>query len=196
MMRICVYCGSRPGKRADYLDAAATLGAALAGRGVGLVYGGGRVGIMGRLAQAALDAGGEVIGVIPQALVDRELAHTGVTELRVVQSMHERKALMADLADAFIALPGGIGTLDELMEVLTWAQLGIHEKPCGLLNTAGFFDGLTAFLDHLVEQEFVHPGHRRMLLCHGDVESLLKAMEAYHPVEVDKAGWALNGSAR
>jgi uncharacterized protein (TIGR00730 family) len=162
--RICVYCGSSPGSDPAYADAAVRLGRMLARRGIGLVYGGGHVGLMGTVANAALDDGGEAIGVMPQTLVDREIAHTGLTELRVVGSMHERKLLMAELADGFVALPGGLGTLEELFEVYTWTQLGLHAKPLALLNVRGYFDGLVAFLDHAVAERFVTEEHRAMLV--------------------------------
>jgi uncharacterized protein (TIGR00730 family) len=152
MKRICVFAGSSAGVRPEYLRAAADLGTVLAARGIELVYGGARVGMMGAVAGAVLAGGGRVTGVIPQALVEKEVAHDGLTELRVVTSMHQRKALMADLSDAFIALPGGWGTLDEMFEILTWAQLGLHRKPCGLLNVSGYFDRLLAFLDALQSQ--------------------------------------------
>src|SRR5579871_639763 len=147
LRRVCVFCGSSSGLRSSYAEAARRLGWTLAGHKVGLVYGGGKVGLMGTVADAVLERGGEAIGVIPQPLVAREIAHPGLTELRIVSSMHERKALMADLSDAFIALPGGYGTLEEFAEALTWSQLGIHKKPCGLLNVAGYYDNLIAFLD-------------------------------------------------
>jgi uncharacterized protein (TIGR00730 family) len=146
MKRVCVFCGSSPGEHADYTEAARGLGVALVSRGLGLVYGGGGVGLMGELANSVLAAGGEVVGVIPRSLYEKEVAHTGVTDLRVVGSMHERKALMADLADAFIALPGGVGTLEELFEVVTWAQLGFHGKPCGVLDVRGYFEHLILVL--------------------------------------------------
>jgi uncharacterized protein (TIGR00730 family) len=173
--RICVFAGSRPGTRAEYAAAARALGRALARRGIVLVYGGGNVGLMGALADAALAAGGEVIGVIPEALVRKEVAHTGLSELRVVGSMHERKAQMADLADAFIALPGGIGTLEELCEILTWAQLGLHAKPCGLLDVCGYFQRLLGFLDHAVSENFLPAEQRDMLLYAEDTDALLEA---------------------
>jgi uncharacterized protein (TIGR00730 family) len=156
-----------------YADHARRLGTALAARALGLVYGGGHIGLMGLLADAVLRAGGEVIGVIPQAMVAKELAHTGLTELRVVASMHERKALMADLADGFAALPGGFGTGDEFFEILSWAQLGLHAKPIGLLNVTGYFDALLAWLDHTVQEGFVKPIHRRLLLVANEPEQLL-----------------------
>jgi uncharacterized protein (TIGR00730 family) len=163
----------------------------MAQRGFELVYGGGNVGLMGTLAQTVLDLGGHVIGVIPEDLVKREVAHTGLADLRVVGSMHERKALMAELADGFIALPGGIGTLEELLEVMTWAQLGLHQKPCGVLNVCGYLDRLLAFLDHLVDQRFLHPAHRSMLLSASRAEDLMAGFEDYRPPVVDKAAWAL-----
>ncbi|MEN4099329.1 MAG: TIGR00730 family Rossman fold protein, partial [Anaerolineaceae bacterium] len=155
MKRICVFCGSSPGARPEYLDAAAALGQALARRGLGLVYGGGRLGLMGAIARAALAAGGEVTGVIPRGLVEREVGFTELNDLRVVESMHERKALMIELSDGFIALPGGLGTIEEFFEALTWGQLGLHQKPCGLLNVSGYFDHLVAFLDNVRAEQFV-----------------------------------------
>jgi uncharacterized protein (TIGR00730 family) len=175
LQRICVYCGSSPGREPAYADAAVRLGRMLARRGIGLVYGGGHVGLMGTVANAALDEGGEVIGVMPQALVDREIAHTGLTELRVVGSMHERKLVMAELADAFVALPGGMGTLEELFEVYTWTQLGLHAKPLALLNVHGYYDGLVAFLDHAVAERFVTPEHRAMLVVADTPGAVLEA---------------------
>jgi uncharacterized protein (TIGR00730 family) len=170
---VCVFCGSQGGKPAVYADAARKLGTLLAGRGLGLVYGAGHVGLMGILADAALAKGGRVVGVIPQDLVDRELAHTGLTELIVVDTMHQRKALMAERSDAFIALPGGYGTLDETFEILTWAQLGYHNKPVGLLNVAGYFDGLLAWLDHAGHEGFLRSKHRDLLTVDVDAERLL-----------------------
>ena len=181
IIRICVFCGSSPGATPAFGALAEHLGRLLAAHGIGLVYGGASVGLMGRLADAALGAGGEVIGVIPRALVDMEVAHAGLADLRIVETMHERKALMADLADAFIALPGGIGTLDELTEILTWAQLGLHVKPAGLLNLDGYFDALLAFLDGAVRARFLQPAHRAMLLVDGDPQRLLAAFRAYRP---------------
>ena len=160
---VCVYCGSSFGSDPVYLEATKDLARTLAGRGIRVVYGGASVGLMGALADATLEAGGEVVGVIPQQLVDREIAHTGLTELHVVQTMHQRKALMAELSDAFVALPGGIGTLEELIEIFTWEQLGLHSKPLAVLNTVGYYDGLTAFLDHTVEQGFHQPQQRAKL---------------------------------
>jgi len=170
---VCVFSGSSPGTRAAYADAAAALGREVAGRGLRLVYGGSGIGLMGAVADAALSAGGEVVGVIPQPLVDREVAHTGLSDLRVTSSMHERKALMAELADGFVALPGGLGTLEELAEVLTWSQLGLQSKPCGLLDVEAFFDPLLAFLDHTVAEGFVTPEHRALVLASTEVPDLL-----------------------
>jgi uncharacterized protein (TIGR00730 family) len=181
MRRLCVFCGSSAGHDPAYRASAAQLGRILAERGIGLVYGGGRVGLMGVLADAALAAGGEVIGVIPQALLDREIGHLGLTQLRVVDSMHARKALMGELAEGFIALPGGIGTLEELFEVWTWAQLGLHRKPCGLLDVDGFFAPLVDFLDRLVEAGFIHPTYRAMLAVASTPEELLARFAAYEP---------------
>ncbi|HEX7183685.1 MAG TPA: TIGR00730 family Rossman fold protein [Thermoanaerobaculia bacterium] len=186
MRRICVFCGSSPGASPAYAEAAQAMGAALAARGLGLVYGGGNVGLMGVVADAAMAGGGEVIGVIPRALEAREVAHAGITDLRVVGSMHERKALMAELADGFIALPGGIGTLEEWFEIWTWAQLGIHSKPFGLLNAAGYFDSLLTFLDRTVEERFVRTEYRAMVLVGDRPEPLLDRMAAYEPPVIPK----------
>ena len=182
--RLCVYCGSKPGNRPEYAEAARTLGARLAEEGVGLVYGGASVGLMGVLADTVLAGGGEVLGVLPHGLAAREVAHPGLTELFLVGSMHERKALMADLADGFAALPGGLGTLEEIAEALTWAQLGIHVKPCGLLNVGGYFDGLVAFLDHATGEGLVHPEHRALVLVEATPEALLAGFRAYRPPEM------------
>jgi uncharacterized protein (TIGR00730 family) len=173
-MRICVYSGSNSGVRPHYRKAAASFGALLAKQGIGLVYGGASVGLMGTVANAVLDHGGEAIGVIPDALKDVEIAHPNLSELRIVNSMHERKAAMANLADAFVALPGGIGTLEEVFEVWTWSQLGVHSKPCAFLNVAGFFDRLVAFLDHVVEEQFLKQAHRDILIVNADAVALLK----------------------
>ena len=181
MHRLCVFCGSSRGHDPAYASSAAQLGRVLAGRGIGLVYGGGRVGLMGVVADAALAAGGEVIGVIPQALLERELGHRGLTELRVVDSMHARKALMGDLANGFIALPGGVGTLEELFEVWSWATLGLHRRPCGLLDVNGFFSPLVSFLDRQVKEGFIHPAYRAMLMLAATPEALLDAFAAYEP---------------
>ena len=173
-----MFCGSSPGANAAYRAAAHAVGAALAREGRRLVFGGGRVGLMGAVADASLAAGGEVVGVIPRHLVDREVAHLGLTQLRIVSSMHERKAAMADLADAFIVLPGGIGTLEEFFEVWTWGQLGLHAKPYGLLNVAGFFDPLLRFLDHASAERFIRREHRAMLIVDDDAETLLRRLDA------------------
>jgi uncharacterized protein (TIGR00730 family) len=186
-----VFCGSSVGARPEYREAARALARALTRRGIGLVYGGSRVGVMYEIAATALEAGGEVIGVIPQELVDKEVAFTGLSDLRIVGSMHERKALMAELSDGFIALPGGLGTIEELLEVLTWAQLGLHKKPCGLLNVCRYFDALMGFLDHAVEQRFIKPEHLGMLLIEEDPEALLARFGRYHAPSVDKTGWSL-----
>jgi uncharacterized protein (TIGR00730 family) len=184
--RLCVFCGSSAGREPGYRHLAESLARALAERDIGIVYGGASVGLMGALADAALAAGGEVIGVMPQALIEREICHRGLTELRIVESMHERKALMAELADGFVALPGGIGTLEELFEVWTWAQLGLHSKPCALLDTDGFHGPLVAFLDHLLDAGFVREAHRDMLLTAHSPEELLTAFAAYRPPRVGK----------
>ncbi len=184
--RMCVFCGSNVGTRAVYQDVARELGNELARRGIGLVYGGGRVGLMGVIADAVLQGGGEVVGVIPDHLMRKEVEHRGLTELRVVGTMHERKALMADLSDGFIALPGGFGTYDEFCEVVTWAQLGLHQKPCGILNVAGFFDSLLAMFDHATFEGFIRPDHRAMLRVASDANSLLDAMAEYRAPVVEK----------
>lgn len=183
---MCVFCGSNFGARAAYAEAAQALGRSIAGRGLRLVYGGSKVGLMGAMADAALAAGGEVVGVIPGALIEREIAHDGLTQLRQVKSMHERKALMADLSDAFIALPGGAGTLEELFEIWTWGQLGHHKKPVGLLNVEGFFDTLLAFLDHQAGERFMRQEHRDMLQVATDPDRLLDLFERYRPPVVEK----------
>jgi uncharacterized protein (TIGR00730 family) len=192
--RICVFCGSSPGARPVYARAARELGLALVARKIQLVYGGGRVGLMGELARTVLDAGGGVTGVIPQQLVDRELAFAELEDLRIVASMHERKALMAQLADGFIALPGGLGTVEEFFEVLTWAQLGIHRKPCGLIDVDGYYRPLAAFVDHAVQEEFVGSEERAMLLVDSVPERLLQRFEEYRPPALDKAKRALSQS--
>jgi uncharacterized protein (TIGR00730 family) len=183
---ICVYCGSSPGRRDDYATAARALAAALVERNIRLVYGGANVGIMGVLADTVLSLGGEAVGVIPEALVQKEVAHTGLTKLHITQSMHERKTLMAELADGFVALPGGIGTLEEIFEVWTWAQLGFHAKPCGLLNAAGYYDTLATFLDQTVAEQFVKQPHRSMLLVDSDPAALLERFRSYEPPLVAK----------
>jgi uncharacterized protein (TIGR00730 family) len=194
MKRVCVYCGSRPGARPEYLAAARELGALIAGKKLTLVYGGAEVGLMGAVAQAALDAGGKVIGVIPQRLVQREIAFKALTELRVVESMHERKALMAELADGFIALPGGFGTAEEFFEALAWAQLDLHRKPCGLLNACGYYDDLLAFLARAVTERFVPAAHQSLVLAEKTPAGLLAAMEAYVAPRTDKIAEVLDAS--
>ena len=184
--RLAIFCGSNPGARPDYVEAARSLGRLLAQRGIGIVYGGSNVGLMAALADAVMDELGDIIGVIPQMLVEREVANTALTDLRIVDSMHERKAMMAELADGFIALPGGIGTLEEFFETWTWGQLGMHPKPCGLLNVAGYFDPLLAFLDHAVAEKFVRDVHRGMVVVESDPASLLARFESYEPPRVVK----------
>ncbi|HVS13790.1 MAG TPA: TIGR00730 family Rossman fold protein [Thermoanaerobaculia bacterium] len=184
--RLCVFCGSSPGAHPAYRVAAERLGATLVERGWELVYGGGNVGLMGVLADAVLARGGRVTGIIPDGLLRREVGHAGVTELRVVGSMHERKASMAELASGFVALPGGIGTLEEIFEVLTWAQLGIHDKPCALLDVAGYYRPLVGFLDRVVEQRFARAEHRAMLMLEDDPGRLLDRFESYRAPTVAK----------
>jgi len=182
MKRICVFCGSSSGARPEYTEAAVTIGTEIVRRGLELVYGGGRIGLMGVVADTVLAAGGRAIGVIPKALMTKEIAHSGLTELHVVESMHERKAMMADRTDAFIALPGGFGTMEEFFEVLTWAQLGLHRKPCALLNTAGYYDGLLALFETFLGERFVLPEHRTLVLDDTDPLRLLDRIERYtHP---------------
>ena len=186
MKRICVYLGSNPGFDPAYAEATKALGLELAKRKLGLVYGGSDVGLMGLLANTSLEAGGEIIGVIPDLLVEKEVAHNGLTEQHVVNSMHERKQLMADLSDGFIALPGGIGTLEEFFEVLTWNQLGYHAKPCGLLDVNGYYTCLAEHMDRMVNQGFLVPEHRRMVLTDFTPGGLLDQFETYDPPQVDK----------
>jgi uncharacterized protein (TIGR00730 family) len=188
MKSVCVFCGSKSGGRPVYADGTRAFGAALVARGCELVFGAGHIGLMGVLADAVLAAGGRAVGVIPQALVDRELAHRGLTELRVVNTMHQRKALMADLSDAFVALPGGYGTGDELFEILTWAQLGIHAKPIGLLNLAGYFDPMLAWLDHMTREDFLRRKHRELLVVADAGAALLDLLENYRPA-APEAKW-------
>lgn len=176
MKRICVYCGSRSGRGTGYTEAAAALADALCARDLGLVYGGASVGVMGTIADGVLAHGGEAIGVIPESLVRKEVAHQGLSELIVTPDMHERKRVMAERADGFIAMPGGLGTLEELFEILTWAQLRFHAKPCGLLNINGYFDSLVAFLDNAVTEGFIHPDHRAMLKVAGEPGMLLETL--------------------
>ena len=186
MKAVCLYLGSSPGARPEYEWVVRQLATIIARRGMTLVYGGGNVGLMGIAANAALEVGGNVIGVIPADIADKEVGHQGLTELQVVDSMHERKMRMARLADGIIALPGGLGTLEELFEMLTWSQLGFHRMPIGLVNVAGYFDLLLAFLDHMVEERFVKQAHRDLLLTDSDPETLLDRMIAYEPPVVDK----------
>ena len=181
IQRICVFCGSRPGGRPEYLEAARQLGSLLAERRIGLVYGGASVGVMGALANAALRAGGEVIGVMPESLVRWEVAHDHLTEMKVVNSMHERKALMAELSDAVIALPGGFGTFEELFETITWSQLGIERKPIGVLNVGGFYDGLLALVEHAIEEGFVPAQDRALILHAAEPAVLLDQIVNYEP---------------
>jgi uncharacterized protein (TIGR00730 family) len=188
LKRVCVFCGSNTGLRPEYADAARRLARVLSSRGIGVVYGGGNIGLMGIIADAMLEAGAEVIGVIPQSLVEREVAHAGLTALHVVQTMHERKAMMSSLSDAFIAMPGGFGTFDEFFEVLTWSQLGYHRKPCGLLDVAGYFDRMTAMLDHAVAEGFLRPAHRGLVIADRDPEALLQKLADFTPVAAGK--WA------
>lgn len=186
MKRVCVFCGSNRGRRPIYAQAAQNLARVFLEQEIGLVFGGGRVGLMGLLADAMLAGGGEVVGVIPQALVARELAHPAVQTMHVVRSMHERKALMADLSDGFIALPGGYGTFEEFCEVLTWAQLGLHAKPCGLLNPTGFFDPLLALFDHAVAEQFIVDKHRELLVVDEDPQRLVARMQTHRLPQVQK----------
>ena len=181
MRRLAVYCGSATPADPVYVDTAREVGTSLAARNIGIVYGGGRLGLMGAVADAALAAGGEVIGVIPRALVDAEVAHRGLTELHVVSGMHERKQRFTDLADGFLTLPGGVGTMDELWEAISWAQLGYHAKPVGLLNVAGFYDGLIAFNDHMIVTGFIRPQHRHILIHDDRLDALLDRMAAHVP---------------
>jgi len=182
--RLCVFCGSSPGARPAYGEAAEELGRLLVAEGIGLVYGGGKVGLMGRLADAVLAEGGEAIGVMPEALVAKEIGHPGLDDMRVVGSMHERKALMADLSDAFVALPGGLGTVEELFEVYTWSQLGLHLKPCALLDVEGYYEGLATFLSHAVQERFVRADHRDMLIVEREPRLLVERLRAFEPAAV------------
>ena len=186
MKRICVFCGSSPGSRPEYRAAAEEMGTELARSNIGLVYGGTHVGLMGVLADTVLKAGGEVVGVIPENLMAKEVGHNGLTKLHVVHSMHERKALMADLSDAFIALPGGFGTLEEFCEIVTWAQLGLHANPCGILNVLGYYSPLLAMFDHAVEERFLKAENRSLVLARESAAELLRALEEWRPVRVEK----------
>jgi len=187
--KICVYCGSSAGRLPVFREAAQQLGAEIASRGIDLVYGGASVGLMGEVARAALAGGGKVTGVIPQSIADQEVAFMGLDDLIVVNSMHERKVRMAELADGYIALPGGYGTFDEFFEVLTWAQLGMHAKPCGLLNVEDYYGQLLAFLDHAVQEMFIHAPHREMILSAVDSSDLIDQMAAYDKAPINKATW-------
>ncbi|MBU1189002.1 MAG: TIGR00730 family Rossman fold protein [Gammaproteobacteria bacterium] len=186
LRNICVYCGSSSGSDPAHIETARTLGQELVQRDIGLVYGGSSLGIMGAVADTVLEHGGRAVGVIPRVLATREIAHAGLTELLVVESMHERKAKMAMLADGFVALPGGLGTAEELFEILTWAQLGLHGKPCGILNSNGYYDKLISFIDHAVEQQFVKLIHRQMLVTATSADELLDKFVDYRPPEVPK----------
>lgn len=186
MKRICVFCGSSPGARPEYTEVAVAMGKALAANGLELVYGGGRVGLMGVVADAVLAAGGRVVGVIPRMLMEKEVGHEGVSEMHLTDTMHERKALMAEFSDGFIAMPGGTGTFDESFEILTWSQLGVHRKPFAFLNVAGYYDGLLAFLDHAVDQRFLRDEHRALCMVDTDPERLLARFRDYDPPYVPK----------
>ena len=186
MKNITVFCGSNSGFRTDYAEAARTLARIFAQNSIRLIYGGGNVGLMGIIADEVMRAGGEVVGIIPDSLDKKEVGHRGITELRVVSSMHERKALMAELADGFIAMPGGIGTFEEFFEILTWAQLGFHEKPCAILNIAGYYDGLLALCDNAVTEGFLRPAHRQLILEDSNPEFLLEKMRNLKPLPVEK----------
>jgi uncharacterized protein (TIGR00730 family) len=186
MKKVCVFCGSSTGSSSAYIDAAQQLAGELVKRDIGLVYGGASIGIMGQIADAVLQAGGEVIGIIPESLADKEIAHRGLTELIVVDTMHQRKALMADRAQGFIAMPGGLGTLEELFEALTWSQLGIHRKPCGILNVGDYYQYLLSFIHHAVSQGFVAESHLALLLVEQKADRLLTLMENYKPPSIEK----------
>ncbi len=192
MKSICVFCGSGKGISPEYINAAHELGRLLVKKNLDLVYGGARVGLMNEIANTVLEGGGKVTGVMPQYLVDKEVAHTGITKLHIVKDMHQRKAMLSELSDGFIAMPGGLGTLEEIFEALTWAQLGIHKKPCGFLNVNGFYDKLLDFLDHAVEQEFIKSDYRKLVMRDPSPENLLEMMRNYIPPGVDKAKWILH----
>lgn len=191
MKRISVFCGSSPGIDKEYTIVAKELGQALVNNGLGLVFGGGAVGLMGVIARSVMEKGGEVVGVIPEAMVKKELALKELTDLRIVGSMHERKALIAELSDGFIAMPGGLGTIEEIFEALTWSQLGIHNKPCGFLNARNYFHQLIKFLDHMSDQHFLNEKHRSMIIVENDPETLLAKFKSYQHPDVDKSAWAL-----
>lgn len=186
MKSICVFCGSSPGNRPQYHQAAVQLGQEIGKRRLHLVYGGANVGLMATVANTVLEEGGQVTGVIPRALVEREIAHNGLTDLKIVGSMHERKSLMADMSDGFVALPGGMGTLEEVCEILTWAQLGLHAKPCGLLDVCGYYGHLKRFLRHMVEERFLKPEYEALVLSDDDPARLLDVFEHYKPVRLAK----------
>lgn len=186
MRTVCVFCGSSEGAREDYAAAARGLGRAMAGRGLKLVFGGGQVGLMGVVANAVMEAGGEAVGVMPKALLEKEIGHQRLTDLHVVGTMHERKALMAELSDAFVALPGGYGTFEEFLEVLTWAQLSLHEKPCGLLNVSGFYEPLISLFDRAVSEGFVRADHRSLALLEENPEKMLDLLENHNPPATEK----------
>lgn len=186
MKRLCVFCGSNTGTRPSYAAAATLLARHLANLGIGIVYGGGNVGLMGVLADAAMAAGGEVIGVIPHSLFAKEVGHAGLSQLHIVDTMHERKAMMAELADGFIAMPGGWGTFDEFCEILTWAQLGLHHKPCGILNVEGYYDTLLAMFNHSVAEGFLKPAYLNMVLADSDPIELVAKMQQYQPLVLEK----------
>lgn len=186
MHSICIFCGSNPGRGAVYSDATRAMVRAIAAAGMNIVFGGGKVGLMGVVAETAIAAGAHVIGVTPRRLLEQEMVHTGLTELHVVDSMHERKVMMSNIADAFIALPGGMGTLDEMFEMVTLTQLGVHRKPCGLLNVAGFYDRLGAFLDHAVAERFIRAAHRDMILVDDDPARLITRLQAWSLPEISK----------
>jgi len=194
MKRICVFCGSSPGAKQDYLNAAALLGSLLARKGISLVYGGGSVGVMGHLAKACLNAGGDVIGIIPRRLKESGVAFSGLDKLYVVETMRERKAMMTEVSDGFIALPGGLGTIEEFIEVLTLAQLGMHTKPCGLLNVCGFFDKMIDFLNYATQQRFIDNIHFNMMLIDETPEGMLKKFEDYQAPQADKIAWVVKMS--
>ncbi len=186
MKRICVFCGSNKGTNEAYADAARRMGAVLVDRGLGLVYGGGAVGLMGIIADAVLERGGEVIGVIPDSLFAKEVGHAGLTQLHLVRTMHERKALMADYADGFIAMPGGFGTLDEFCEIVTWAQLGLHRKPCGMLNVEGYFDPFLGLVDTAIRDGFIRSEHKGLMLVEREPDALLDAFHRFHSPDLPK----------
>jgi len=186
MKQVCIFCGSYPGSKPVYVESAHQMGLGLAQRGLGLVYGGGCVGLMGAVADGTIAGGGKTVGVIPQSLVDRELAHKGLSEIHIVTSMHQRKAMMAEIADAFVAMPGGFGTLDELFEIITWAQLGFHHKPIALLNIDGYFDPMLTFIEHMAVEGFIKPEHRDALLVKNSVDTLLDTLLSYQPPPLEK----------